>query len=326
MKRSILGMAALIALIACQAWAKDAKVERDLVRRTLIHGGIERTYHVHYPKNQRPQIPRPIVFVLHGGDGADAKKMARQTGFNAIADRDGFIVVYPAGVNGQWNDGRGKTFRKPMGNTAVDDVGFISSTIDLFINSGEVDSNRIYVTGISNGGMMTHRIGIELGAKVAAIAPAIANIPVNLSNKRAIRPLPVLIMNGTDDPLVPWNGGPVRVFGKDCGEVLSTEQTVKYWVDAAKLTESQKKQLLADRYPDDKCRVEVNTYTMKGQQVEVVLYKMRGGGHNLPGGNTRNLPRLLGRKCMDINGPEIIWAFFAKHALAKPAAPAGTHN
>ena len=320
MKCYILLLAVLITHVALAAAGAD--VQDDHLVQTLSHGGVVRTSYVHYPKNKLPDTPRALVIVLHGGGGADAATMAQRTGFNAIADREGFIVAYPAGVDGQWNDGRGKTFRRNKDNTDVDDVGFISSLIDLFVKKGEADANRIYVTGVSNGGMMTHRIGVELGTKVAAIAPVIANLPSNLAARQVSRPLSVLIMNGTDDPMMPWKGGQVRVLGKDYGTVLSTEQTVKYWIDAARLPVNPVKQLLEDLVPEDKCRVEVDTYSNAGQQAKVVLYAISGGGHNLPGSNTPDRPRLLGPKCMDINGPEVIWAFFARQSLAQPGAPA----
>lgn len=125
-----------------------------LEHNILIHENTERTYFVHYPKNKPAESPKPLVFVLHGGGGADAEKMANRTRMNAIADREDFIVIYPAGIAGQWNDGRGKTFKRAKDNTDTDDVGFISAVIDLFVKNKVADSKRIYVMGLSNGGMM----------------------------------------------------------------------------------------------------------------------------------------------------------------------------
>lgn len=292
----------------------EAKNKPDLLQKTLTHGGLERTYSLYFPNGVLPDAPQSLVVVLHGGGGADAQTMAKRTGLNAISDREGFLVVYPAGIDGQWNDGRGKTFRRAKDNTGVDDVGFISSIIDLLVDEGMADPDRIYVMGLSNGGMMTLRIGIELGSKLAAIASGIANLPARLSENRPVQPLPVLMMNGTDDPLVPWNGGPVHVLGKDYGEVLSTEQTVRYWVDRAGLPATPSRRMLPDSVPTDGCRVEVVTYKKEGESLEVILYAMKGGGHNLPGGNTPDRPRLVGPKCMDINGAEVIWEFFKRHS------------
>ncbi|MGQ9897270.1 MAG: alpha/beta hydrolase family esterase [Acidobacteriota bacterium] len=286
--------------------------QADLQRETLIHGGIERTYYVHYPRNKRPKEPKPLVFVLHGGGGANAQTVASRTKMNVIADREDFVVIYPAGIDGQWNDGRGMTFRRPKDNSDIDDVGFISSLIDRLVKQGVADSHRIYVMGLSNGGMMTYRLGIEIGHKLAAIASVIANMPVKISRQKASVPLSVLIMNGTADPMVPWNGGSVRILGKEYGEVLSTDQTVQFWVSAAGLPYQTKTEYLDD-VAHDGCTVEVDRYAAGSRQIEVVLYQIRGGGHNLPGGNTPDRPYLLGSKCMDINGVEVIWAFFKNH-------------
>jgi len=116
-------------------------------------------------------------------------------------------------------------------------------------------------------------------------------------------------MNGTEDPMMPWNGGNVRVFGKKYGTVLSTDQTVRFWVSAAGLPQQAKTPRLDDVSVNDGCTVEVDRYSAVGRQEEVVLYRVNGGGHNLPGGNTLDRPRLLGPKCMDIDGPETIWSF-----------------
>ncbi|ACD89669.1 esterase, putative [Chlorobium limicola DSM 245] len=297
--------------------------EGDLQRQTVMQGSIERTFYVHYPKNRHPAVPKALVFVLHGGGGADARTMANRTGMNEIADREDFMVIYPAGIDGQWNDGRGKSFRRTKDNTDVDDVGFISALIDLFVKKGEADSARIYVMGLSNGGMMTHRLGIELGKKLAAIAPVIANMPENISDQKVAMALPVLIMNCTDDPMMPWKGGHVRVLGKEYGTVLSTDKTVRYWVAAAQLPLKPETRYLDDVSRSDKCTVEVDRYSAAGRRTEVVLYRIRGGGHNLPGGNTPDRPRLLGPKCMDISGSEAIWSFFKKYSRAKRIASAG---
>ncbi len=103
-------------------------------------------------------------------------------------------------------------------------MDFFPGLIDQFIARGETDRRRIYITGLSNGGMMTHRLGIELSDKLAAIAPVIANIPARLANRRPARPLSVLITNGTADPIIPWGGGEMRKLGRDYGKVLSTPE------------------------------------------------------------------------------------------------------
>ncbi len=301
---------------SAQGGAEDGR--GVLERRTMPFQGRQRTFYIYSPSSQTTRTVRPVVFLLHGGGGADAHEMAKRTGIQSIADREDFLVVYPYGVDGQWNDGRGKTFRRAEDNTDVDDVGFISAILDDLIRSGSVDRQRIYVVGLSNGGMMTYRLGIELGHRLTAIAAIIANLPANLAGKKPVRPIPVLIMNGTADPMMPWNGGPVRVLGKEYGEVLSTAATVKYWVQAAGLTGPPETRRLDDRSSDDRSFVEIEAYRRPQDALEVVLYRVVGGGHNLPGGQTPDRPLLLGPKNMDINAMEEVWAFFQRHG---PTAP-----
>ncbi len=289
----------------------------ELEQFTLACDGRDRSYAVHYPANSPPREPKAVVLVLHGGGGANAEELARRTGLNRLADREDFLVVYPQGVDGQWNDGRGKTFRRAADNRDVNDVRFIATVIDALTGRGQADPRRIFAMGLSNGGMMTYRLGIELGDRLAAIAAVIANLPENIAARPPGRPLPVLVMNGTDDPMMPWHGGPVRVLGRAYGTVLSTERTVRYWVEAARLPSNPTTRVLDNRAPDDGCTVELVQYSAPGTPLEVLLYRLRGGGHNLPGGNTPDRPRLLGRKCMDIAATEVIWSFFEKHMLPR---------
>ncbi|MBN1445168.1 MAG: esterase [Candidatus Omnitrophica bacterium] len=299
---------------AAAASADNAGKYEAFLERTLEFEGIARSYYVHLPNNTMPSSPLPVLFVLHGGDGANAETMAAGTGYNKISDKEAFIVVYPYGVDGQWNDGRGKTFRK-RSFSGADDTGFISAAIDRIAGEFPVDINRIYVMGASNGGMMTLRLGIELGDRIAAIAAVIANLPVNLASTRPARPLPVLIMNGTKDPLIPWEGGILKVYGRDFGELLSTEETVAFWVRANGLTGEPDTEILPDKVARDRCTVEIKTYGQEGENPPVVLYAIHGGGHNLPGGRTLLRYFLLGNKCMDINGAEAIWNFLKQFSL-----------
>jgi len=328
MRKKTTGTIALGALLGVVLATAGVRAEpaADLVRQTLVVDGRERVFYIHYPKNEIPAGPKPLVFILHGGGGPVAAELAHRTGMNRVADREGFIAAYPMGIDGQWNDGRGKTFRRAEDNRDVDDVKFISAVMDVLIGNGQADPARVYAMGLSNGGMMTYRLGIEMGHRLAAIAPVIANLPENIAERKPARPLPVLIMNGTDDPMMPWNGGAVRVLGREYGKVLSTDRTVRYWVEAAGLPPSAATRVLEDRSPEDRCTVEVVEYSAAGNPVEVVLYRIRGGGHNLPGANTPDRPLLLGRKCMDIEAAAEIWSFFRKHSLPPGAPSAEVQN
>jgi polyhydroxybutyrate depolymerase len=168
----------------------------------------------------------PLVFALHGGGGT-GKKMNRLTDFNRLSDQHGFIVIYPDAVEKHWNDGRGLTdYRAQREN--IDDVGFISNLIDVIAGDYAIDRKRVYVTGASNGAMMSFRLACELTDKITAIAPVIGALGENISEKcTPSKPIPVFIIGGTGDPLVPWNGGHVHLFRKKLGSVLSFPETAR---------------------------------------------------------------------------------------------------
>jgi len=286
----------------------------DLTFQAMTYNGLQRTYYLHLPPQHSPTVRLPLVLALHGGGRADGDELAKRTGYNQLADQEGFIAVYPNGIDAQWNDGRGKTARKPDRSINIDDVGFLSTLIDHLIRDYNADPRRVYMTGLSNGGMMTLRMGCEAGSKLAAIAPVIANMPVKIANScRPGFPLPLLLMNGTRDPMVPWQGGAVRFFRKEMGQVLSTEETIQFWKNHNQCRALPDVEILPDIDESDHSTVRVVSYRCPDNYADVVLYTIDGGGHNFPGSHTPDLPRLLGNKNNDINGPEVIWQFFMRY-------------
>lgn len=305
----------LLSILCCPALSLGT----DLAFRTMKAGGIERTYYYHLPPSYESSKKLPVVFVLHGGGKGEGDDVARMTGYNALADREGFIVVYPNGIEAQWNDGRRKKTRNGGTGNAVDDVGFLSMLIDRIVSEWKGDASRVYVTGLSNGGMMTFRLGCEITPKLAAIAPVIANMPDTIYKQcRPLTKLPVLVMNGTRDPLVPWDGGSVGYIGNRRGRVVSTNESVGFWVDNNGCGLSSVR-WLPDRDPADRSRVKVSVWSNEKERCDVVLYMIEGGGHTLPGSNIPDRPLLLGRKNNDIDGPEVIWSFFRQYKRRQDA-------
>lgn len=308
----LLLMCAVLALHA-HSFAADS----DYIEHKIRVGEVERTFYVHLPKRKevREATGLPVVLALHGGGGGDPRRLGDGHGFNALADRENFIVVYPVGLDKQWNDGRNAGFFG-ADNSHVDDVGFIDKVVTHMLVKYRGDRRRVYATGVSNGGMMTYRLGVELSSRFAAIAPVIANIPKNLLQKKENLQvkdrLSVLIMNGTEDPLVPFEGGFVHVGRKDYGEVVSAKESLAYFLKRNELPlKPAKKEDLPDIDPKDGSTVELSVFKELGNPAEIALYVVHGGGHAWPGSSVIQLLD-IGNRNMDINATEVIWDFFKR--------------
>jgi polyhydroxybutyrate depolymerase len=295
------------------------------VRGTLEHGGAARSFYVHLPKGHDESNPAPLVIALHGGGGRGAKFDASTLGQTTReADRRGWVVVYPDGLEKGWDDGRPLDSPRDRRRGNPDDVGFLSALIDRMHSDYGIDRTRVYAMGISNGGFMSFRLGIELSERIAAIAPVTANLSLALEPQKPARAVPVLVMNGTEDPLVPYGGGQVRVLGKSRGEILSTAKTIDWWVANNGCTPPPAKKTLPDTATDDGATVEVESYTACRDSSEVVLYRIRGGGHTWPGGMQYLPESVIGRVCRDIDGTEKIFDFFARHRLRPSSSTSPT--
>lgn len=280
---------------------------------TLQHDGYEREYLVHAPKGIDSGQSLPLIFVIHGG-GGKAEKMSGMMfhRFNQLADRDKFIVVYPQGIEKSWNDGRNSDAIFSQKHD-VDDLGFFSKLIDKMISEYPVDPERVFATGISNGGFMSFQLGCNLSHKIRAIAPVTAQLSETLQNdcERDV-PVSLMIINGTNDPLVPYDGGVVRAFGKNRGNILSTAATIAYWKDQIGCTATPIEKTFPNRNPNDGTRVISYTYDNCQNNNQVVLYKIEGGGHTWPGGMQYLGERLVGKTSRDINACDEIWQFFSQ--------------
>ena len=295
-----------------RAQGLNVKASGDYAR-VLVHKDLKRTFLLHVPPQYKPDTSLPLIIVLHGG-GGEATKVARLTRFSALADREGFLVVYPDGINHHWNDGRNvQRFRAQREN--VDDVGFLSALIDRLHRYLNVDRSRVYVTGISNGGMMCNRLACDLSDRIAAVAPVAAAMAEDLPDSCSpARPISVLAINGTEDPLVPWQGGGVGLLAKR-GVVISVPKTIAFWVARNHCAPKPKVVTLPKKDPDDSMLVRQETYGGGADGTEVILYAVEGGGHTWPGGAER--PGKFGRRSDDFNASAIIWEFFKRHSRPK---------
>ncbi len=287
----------------------------------FLHNGRERTFFLYLPEAYSDSASLPLVIALHGGGGSARKWPAyTNNGFERLAEKEPFILVYPEGLRGNWNDER--EYPASYAHTHnIDDVGFLVALIDHLVETYSVDRSRVYVTGASNGGMMAHYLAAMASDRIAAIATVISTIPRNLIGRlNPGEPVSVLMINGTDDPLVPWGGGPVK-FGKRVnGYVTSVEDTVEFWVDRNKCNPGSIVSALPDRDRSDGTVVNKTKYSGGRRNTEVVLYTVHNGGHTWPSFEEKRfslrkilMNKLVGRKSRDIDACEVIWNFFKTH-------------
>jgi polyhydroxybutyrate depolymerase len=279
----------------------------------MVVGGRARTYHVLVPDSNAydPSKPAPLVLALHGGGGNGVAFLRSGNGqFEAEADARHWIVVFPDGVEKGWVDGREATTTPRKG---VDDVDFLGKLIDRLAKDFAVDTRRVYVTGISNGGFMSIRLALELSEKIAAAAAVTASLPKAHEHQVPARPVPILFMNGTDDPLVPYEGGMVSLFGRERGEVLSTYDSARRFRALNGCAGEAPIETLPDKAPRDGTRV----YRHRGMgcKAAVVVYRIEHGGHTWPGGRQYLPQALIGRVSRDISAAHEIFELFAAQRL-----------
>ena len=177
--------------------------------RTLQVNGETRRYFLYVPASAHHGRAAPLVLVFHGGGGR-AAGIAPHTGFSRLAEREGFVAVYPEGVGGRWNDGRGYA-------ATHDDVGFIRALLETLGRELGTDARRVYATGISNGAMFSYRLACDLPGAFAAVAPVAGAMPADLVPSCAhTAPVSVIAFQGTADPLMPYAGGESRSGAGEC--------------------------------------------------------------------------------------------------------------
>ena len=265
--------------------------------RSLVIDGDSRRYYLHLPPGWRRDHPAPLVLVFHAGGGR-ARDIAPHTGFSRAADREGFVVAYPQGLRGRWNDGRG------FPTATHDDVGFVRALLDTLGRELAIDPKRVYATGISNGAMFVYRLACDLPGTFAAIAPVAGGFPAELAPACGhVAPVSVLAFQGTADPLMPYLGG-----GAGQRRVLSAERSVGFWATLAGCTGTPVTTDEPDRAADG-TRVRHTTYLGCREGRAVELYTIEGGGHTWPGGPTAG--RRVGRVSREIDATAVIGGFFA---------------
>lgn len=316
----MLWAAGLPLIVSCALDNPTPPEEPRLVSTGVLWNGIDRTYATYAPPSLAASPA--AVLLLHGGFSSATALWESEfaQSWKALADAHGFLLVLPEGradpgnpAGHHWNDCR-VDIDNADSSSAEDDVGFIRHVLELVAARFGTNDRQIYVTGASNGGMMTYRLAMQLGETFAAAAAVIANLPDPAECPFAAEPLPILIMNGTLDPAIPYDGG--CVAGQSCerGSVRSTAATVAFWVLSNGAATTPAITDLPDVIPSDGSTIRVFRFADATGGNDVLLYRVEGGGHCPPGPS----PFPAVNKNRDIDAAMEIWDFFAAHVRAAP--------
>ncbi len=274
------------------------------------YGGRTRTYALHVPVSTNIGKPVALVVALHGG-GGNGDTSAQQTGFNELADREGFIVVHPDGTGRQrplLNAlGKGRLYVWNAGSCCasavqehIDDVGFLVALVKWLQSQYPLDAKRIYATGISNGGMMSYRLACEASDVFAAIG--VVSGAQTSSGCQPSHPVSVIHFHGTADQNVPLAGG-IGAKARDKTPKPPVMDAIDFWVRADGLSGTPQS--------SSQGNVRKDVYSGGRSGTEVVFYRIEGGSHSWPGG--KQLRSFLDKPTQDIAATPLIWEFFKSH-------------
>ncbi|MCL6524854.1 MAG: hypothetical protein K6T34_09355 [Thermoflavifilum sp.] len=287
------------------------KVFSQLTTHRILVDGVVRTYLVYTPSQFKNSERLPVIIALHGGGGT-AERTVPFYQLNPLADKYGYIVVYPNAIHKAWNI-PGTASRVRNMDTTIDDVHFMEVLIDTLSAEYKIDTQKIFFVGMSRGAMFSLYLAEVLNSRIAGVGVVCGS----LSKQNAVKyhlqnPIPFIIINGTDDPLVPFNGG----FGKwnrnnqtAAANFISTSELVQLLLQENHC-ESVKGNIypIADLVRTDGCSATVTFYACKKAPIELIT--VQNGGHTWPG-STQYLPKMLvGRVCKDFSEAEKIVEFF----------------
>jgi poly(3-hydroxybutyrate) depolymerase len=286
-----------------------------------------------------------VVILLHGMN-QEPGDMERLTRFDELADKAGIIAIYPSALHGRWNVGvrapQKEPMRSPLGRggrrgglgggfpgggypgggqgqgrrdeqnqpAQQDDIEFLNRMLDQVSTKYSVDAVRIYATGLSEGGFMAIKVGCSMAERIAAIAPVGAAMPKTMVCLPS-RPMSVVMINGTSDPVVPHDGGTEHNLQLP---VVSVADSAKAW---ARIDRCAEKPTQTKLQAHSKGGMETKVETFDGcqQDSQVVSYSVKGGGNTWPGGEQYEVEKQVGKTSQDLNANEAIWNFLVTKKL-----------
>lgn len=313
--RLILILLALIwTLSACGLLPEDVSedglsgYDPAIVETSLPYGGVDREVllYVPYPL---PKSGVPLVIMLHseGSSPEGAMRTTTEERWNEIAFREKLIVAYPRGFGGYWND----CLVGPGGGLSdQDDVGFILELIVWLSEQYPINTNQVFAAGHSNGGMMVLRLAQEAPGEFAAVFANNALLPVQSECQEPTTTIPLMLLVGTADPIMPFRGGQPGLEGSTSSPVLSAQATVETWLGYMGLPEEPQVTQFPDRVEDNQSTISRMIYA--DSETSFWFYQVNGGGHAWPGEEpySRLEEQTNGTKNQDIQAADEAWHFF----------------
>jgi len=273
---------------------------------SLFHKGIERTYLIHLPAQYQGSETLPLVLALHGGFGS-AQNLQQQSGLSQKSDEENFIVVYPEGIVGDrlkirtWNAGDCCGFAS---RSKTDDTGFLSALIDTMLARYPIDPERIYVTGMSNGGFMAYRLACEIPGKLAAIAPVAASMSLELCSPSL--PVSIIHFHSLSDRSIPFTGGTGEGISKHYNAPVDSVFRIWAALDSCMTRDTLSE---TDQYA-------IFQWSSCRSDTELQLILTRDGGHSWPGGKKGRLR--ADPVSVSVDATDRMWDFFARHPRKTP--------
>ena len=273
---------------------------------SFMHDDLNRTYDVYIPSTIKKNAS--VFFLFHASRG-NSKDMRNSTGydFEYLAQEKGFLVVYPQGYKNHWNDCRA-TADYAANIQDIDDVGYFQQMVKSLEENYMINRKQLVVSGISNGGHMVFKLAHEIPKDILLYTSFAANLPVQDNNDCSLsqEEVNMIIFNGTNDPINPFDGGLVSILGNDSrGFVISAEETYNYWRD---LTSYEEEKIMTIPQLDSDSK----TFVIKKESIGskyVALYSLVNGGHIYASPYLKS-SRFAGESVRDINGAEEIYATY----------------
>jgi polyhydroxybutyrate depolymerase len=292
----VISMPAVLALTSALAF-----YAQNRPTGTIVSSGQKREYLLYVPRSYDRSKPTPLVISMHGAGGWPIQQMEFSE-WNRVADKQGFIVVYPSGTA----RGGPRIWHVGPGARLMKDVRFISELIDKLEADYNIDPARIYANGLSNGGGMSFVLSCTMSDRIAAVGlvASAQTLPWNWCTDH--RAVPMIAFHGTADPMAPYNGGASWVVD---GALPSIPTWAANWARRNRCNAKPIESAVA-------ADVTRREYTNCADNAAVVLYTIRGGGHTWPGG--QQLPEwFCGPTSRSIDASSQMWAFFRAHPLAR---------